>query len=132
MPLIGRVSSVLYNTTHGLDLAMIGMGAGIAVVKPLPIVIALASLLGLVVLYYEARVGMLAGALGIARFRRLWYSIIIDVLYHIGLLGIALAVYEVINTGLWLVITGIVQVVTWLAWLAVGGVVMPRESWLVP
>ena len=132
MPLIGRASSILYNTTHGLDLAMIGMGAGVAVVKPLPIVIALAALLGFVVLYYEARVGMLAGALGIARFRRLWYSIVIDVVYHIGILGIALAVYDVINTGLWLVITGITQLVTWLAWLAVGGVVMSRESWLVP
>lgn len=132
MPLIGRASSILYNTTHGLDLAMIGMGAGVAVMRPLPIVIALAALLGFVVLYYEARVGMLAGALGIARFRRLWYSIVIDVVYHIGILGIALAVYDVINTGLWLVITGIVQLVTWLAWLAVGGVVMSRESWLVP
>ena len=132
MPVIGRVSSVLYNTTHGLDLAMIGMGAGIAVIVPRPLIIALAVILGFVVLYYEVRVGMLAGALGIARFRRLWYSIIIDVVYHIGLFGIALAVYEVINTGLWLVITGIVQLVTWLAWLAVGGVVMSRESWLVP
>ena len=111
---------------------MIGMGAGIAVVKPLPIVITLASLLGLVVLCYEARVGMLAGPLGIARFRRLWYSLVIDTLYHISILGIALAVYEVINTGLWLVITGIIQIATWLIWLMISGVAIPRESWLVP
>ena len=111
---------------------MTGMGVGIAVMRPLPVVIVLAVILGVVVLYYEARVGMLAGPIGIARFRRLWYSIIIDIVYHFGLLSIALVVYKVINTGLWLVVTGTVQVVVWVVWLLVGGIVIPRESWLVP
>ena len=132
MPLVGRASSILYNVTHGLDLAMVGMGTGIALVRPLPIIITLTTLLGAVVLYYECRVGILAGPLGITRFRRLWYSMVIDVLYHIGVLAIALAVYDIISTYPWLVITGIVQLVTWLAWVLVGGVVIPRESWLVP
>ena len=132
MPVVGRLPSVLYNTTHGLDLALVGMGVGVSVIMHNPVVIALATLLGVVVLYYEARVGMLAGALEIARYRRTWYSILIDVMYHIGVLGITLAVYDITNMGIWLVITGIVQLATWLAWLLASGVVIPRESWLVP
>ena len=132
MPFIGRVSSALYNTTHGLDLALVGMGLGISIMRPSPVIITIATLLGAVVLYYEARAGLLAGPLGIARFRRLWYSILIDLVYHIGILGLVITVYTILSTGIWLVITGIIQLLTWLAWLAIGGVTTPRESWLVP
>ena len=129
---LSRAVTALYIATHSLALLTAGSALALATYyRRLP-TLALATLLLAIVIYYEVRLGIMADPAALAMRRARWYSTLIEVTYHIGVLALALAIYLTLGVGVWVAITAILQVITWLFWLAAAEPTPRNETWLKP
>ena len=129
---LSRAVTALYIATHSLTLFTAGSALALATYyRRLP-ALALAALLVAVVIYYETRLGIMADPAALAMHRARWYSILIEVIYHIGVLALALAIFLTLGVGVWVAITAILQVITWLFWLTAAEPTPRNETWLKP
>ena len=129
---LNRAVTALYIATHSLALFTAGSALALATYyRRLP-TLALAVLLLAIVIYYEVRLGIMADPIALAMHGARWYSILIEVTYHLGVLALALTIYLTLGVGVWVIIVAILQVITWLFWLMAAEPTPRNETWLKP